>query len=647
MRTYHISFVLSILCFQVLNAQTGKVGINTNSPLEVLHIHDTMPTLRLSNIGGDPLNSGTIQFVEDNAGAPNFQITYNGMTNFFSIQSSNPLADRLVINRDNGFVGIGTTSPGSLLEVKENAVETHSIGLTGTRLIFNRSDGASYIDKVDTNDLRFRMGNSIVDRVIFKNNGRVGIGTTTPLSQFHINGSTPTIRLGGNGGNPVNAGTIDFVEDGNTGDPSFTITHNGNTNRLAIQSSSANRLVINRDNGFVGIGPDAPQVLLHIGDGGLSLVNTSNTRVVSADHDSSERSAFIAVARDGSQVNVEAQMEADGGGQKIIMGAATNHPLHFRTNNQDCIIVNTSGDVGIGTDPQVKLHVGDGGVTMENGSNTRIVGANNTNGQRTAFLALARDGSSNSVEAQFEADGETPRVIVGSATAHDVNFRTDNQDRMIIDAAGLFAIGTTPLNYKLKIRQDGYFAPVRIENDADPSDDKANGLSIKAGATTFNPSYASDFIGFQNPNGVMIGKINQASSSSVAYVTTSDIRLKHRISTTRFGLDDLLRIKVYDYYFKNDDQTQCTGFLAQQLHSTYPVAVSVGGEDPKTDPWGVDYGMVTPLIVCATQELAGQVEEQQNYIYQLEQRINNLEEIISQLLENQQHMTTSALNSVE
>ena len=71
-----------------------------------------------------------------------------------------------------------------------------------------------------------------------------------------------------------------------------------------------------------------------------------------------------------------------------------------------------------------------------------------------------------------------------------------------------------------------------------------------------------------------------------------------------------MKIRVADYYYKADKNHEAlqTGFLAQQLHSIYPNAVSVGGEDETNNPWGVDYGKLTPLLVKAIQDQQEQIE---------------------------------------
>lgn len=144
----------------------------------------------------------------------------------------------------------------------------------------------------------------------------------------------------------------------------------------------------------------------------------------------------------------------------------------------------------------------------------------------------------------------------------------------------------------------------------------SNGLEIKAGQNT--QSVNNRFISFVKPNGTEIGAVRQVTSASVDYNTTSDERLKTNIQPTSKGLNDLMEIEVKDYVYKEDMDKPQTGFIAQQVYEHYPNAVSVGGDDVKTDPWMMDYGKMSPLLVKA-------IQDQQEIIDMLLKRIEELE----------------------
>lgn len=171
-----------------------------------------------------------------------------------------------------------------------------------------------------------------------------------------------------------------------------------------------------------------------------------------------------------------------------------------------------------------------------------------------------------------------------------------------------------------------------FKNSANPSADWAHGIDVIAGANNYNATYQSTLIGFHKPNLGVLGDISQDGSNSVGYFTTSDIRLKQQIRPSHSRLDDLMKIEVKDYNYKSDkNNLPQNGFIAQQLYSVYPYAVKKGGEDEKTNPWMVDYGRVTPLIIQSVQDqqhiiddLKSKLEAQQQLIEKLAKKVDEL-----------------------
>ena len=90
-------------------------------------------------------------------------------------------------------------------------------------------------------------------------------------------------------------------------------------------------------------------------------------------------------------------------------------------------------------------------------------------------------------------------------------------------------------------------------------------------------------------------------------------------------------MNVKDYKFINDRKKILhTGFLAQELYTLFPQAITVGGDDAKINPWMVDYSKLTPLLVKGIQEQQGELEalkkenaEMKKQLVEILQRLKN------------------------
>lgn len=107
-------------------------------------------------------------------------------------------------------------------------------------------------------------------------------------------------------------------------------------------------------------------------------------------------------------------------------------------------------------------------------------------------------------------------------------------------------------------------------------------------------------------NAANVGTITRT-AGGVAFNTTSDERLKENIRPSSKGLAEVMKMQVSDYNYKSAPGDDETGFVAQQLNTVFPDAVTAGGEDPKEKPWTVDYGRVTPVLAKAIQEQQAEI----------------------------------------
>ena len=188
----------------------GNVGIGTTNPGAKLHIEgDGSSYLNVAQIiRSTGTNYGPSLRLEATGTNGKTYALYSGQTGdgnagIFSIYEVGS-GNRLVIN--NGNVGIGTTSPGKKLTV--NGYMGFE-GNTDNRIYFGDNDYLSFTD--GTGDgLKFIYDS--FEKLRIDNNGRVGIGTTTPICPLHVIGSS-TINAGAryfNGGTDLIINTTDF-----------------------------------------------------------------------------------------------------------------------------------------------------------------------------------------------------------------------------------------------------------------------------------------------------------------------------------------------------------------------------------------------------------------------------------------------------
>jgi hypothetical protein len=114
-----------------------------------------------------------------------------------------------------------------------------------------------------------------------------------------------------------------------------------------------------------------------------------------------------------------------------------------------------------------------------------------------------------------------------------------------------------------------------------------------------------------------IGAIARTGTNTVVYSTTSDERLKEDISDSQLGIEELMQVKVRDFTWKADG-SHAHGLVAQEVAKVYPQAVHEGGKDPNLEPWMIDYGRLTPLLIKGMQQ-------QQEMIAALQAKVAALE----------------------
>jgi hypothetical protein len=178
--------------------------------------------------------------------------------------------------------------------------------------------------------------------------------------------------------------------------------------------------------------------------------------------------------------------------------------------------------------------------------------------------------------------------FVGTSSSHNLSFQTAGFTRMALTNGGLLYINTT--------LQIGTGFVSLVSNLATNT-----ALAIKS----TNSGNTGTFIQFQNTSNIQAGAITHTGSTTVAYGTTSDYRLKQDFQDFN-GLDLLSKIKMYNYEWK-EDKTRAYGVIAHELQSIIKYAV-IGDKDG-ADMQSVDYSKIVPILVKAVQEQQVKIEE--------------------------------------
>ena len=225
-------------------------------------------------------------------------------------------------------------------------------------------------------------------------------------------------------------------------------------------------------------------------------------------------------------------------------------------------------------------------------------------GQISSAIGFARESNTNW--------GTQLKFYTHSTATSDLD---ELKERMRLNSDGTLMLGTTNLvgaqsgnvDSMVALYQRGQIAVTN--NDADFSMFVNKRDSTTGGLIRFRY------------NGSTIGSITN-DTSSVTYNTSSDYRLKENVVTDWDATTRLKQLKPSRFNFKVDKDKTVDGFLAHEVSSIVPEAVSgekdAVDKDGNIDPQGIDQSKLVPLLTKALQEAISEIDTLKEKVTALE-----------------------------
>ena len=523
-----------------------NLGTTGNATLaNILSADNTSNTL-IS--GGNATNAGAnyALFGGSHASLANVHRWRNGATEIARFDAS-------------GNFGIGTTSPDEKLDVAGNIVATEQnpyikiqAGSTGspnlrfdqdtTRRAFLRYQNAGQFDIINEyGDVTFWTGTSGSEsqKMTVKQDGNVGIGTTSPVSKLHVAGKA-------------------FIGDANTTESEFpSSTASMHIHEIVDDASGVdlgNEAHIVISTGCVQTGAQGYTGSLWFGSSDYPAAGTGNNNQFVW------RSAGIASTTGSTDTGAN----------------AARGNLEFYTNNDSSggslrMTIDHEGNVGIGTgSPSEKLSIApDTDVSAEIGkAHVGYVGFSDYAG----FSHV----DTNTTTSYALIQSSTGSTFLNAATGQAINFRINNSDKMKLDGSGNLGIGTTSPSEKLHVNG----GIVRVENGSNVSfyeEDKIHSYATsgfvidgREGLTLETTTADTDIV--LNPTGnVGIGTTSPDAQLEISNSTTTDGTGGASLRLTRQDVtvvaDD--PIGTIEFYSADADGAHVSSFVKGIAQETY------------------------------------------------------------------------------
>ena len=480
----------------------GKVGIGTESPASILEISSTAPVLTLRNPSANPANAGMIRFIES-TNTDGFQLTFDGSDNKlkFISDSSGTEATRMVIQRADGNVGIGTTSPTAKLHIDNGGAATTAVridaGAVAGAIVAYGNNGNKYFElgEVGGSDpgrlSLFESGVSKIqlatNAVSYFNGGNVGIGDITPLSKLEVAGSIKStnydtshtsesgVTLGYNvteamayletwTSKPLTFRTYNYQAFNISGNEAMRID---TSRRLLINATSTvfgDKLYINSDAYSTGgwrVGSGSTYVgQIRNNAGKLEIVTDTSRDIQFGDVgtpnimyiDTSAENVGIGTTSPDAKLDIKGNFESIYA-LKFTNTKGTGRVYGFRShglNGEDLTIYNGANRIQRWDENGNSVFDGKVGIGTDNPSRNLEVSSVGTGTH--AYIKILGDSTKEAIlELHADNDAAGDRWRIASGNSARLDFRSNGSTKVSFQGGGNVGIGTTAPSQKLHV----------------------------------------------------------------------------------------------------------------------------------------------------------------------------------------------------
>ncbi len=531
--------------------------------------------------------------------------------------------------------------------------------------------GTNFVGTTDTQDMVVKSNNVEGLRII--TSGNVGVGTTTPTTKLHVEGTTtlPTSSTNTLYSNDFSSGSITSIAGtGNTCSTTPNIWYvNGTSPNASCTTCTGNRAYIeyssscNENQTFktATFSPTTTSISINFKYGYDDYSGSTTDSFVVVLYNETTASIAATLVNLGGAGNTEA-LDASYSASSTVLAGNTYSLRYLYTGNNcwgaavDTILVT---ETVVPTAGSYVFRLKDGtqgaGKVMTSDANGNAYWGNSSSSSSSTYSFTNGLYQTAGVVKLGGTLIETTNI---GANSFDLNVSSSSKTNMLVVSSAenvvKFGHNTTPFNNNTTLSIDGNSTTLNYMTSSYNGTTRgtttgvgsieyiADGESCIASSDNFVPMYS----------GLNLGSATSRWNTlySVNVVNVSDATLKKDITPLTYGLKDLMKLNPVSYKWKDnkigntiipeDLQETKLGFLAQDLLKVVPEVVRthdwkvIDEKHPrdytysKNEVMGVMYNDLIPLTVKSIQDQQKEIEELKVAVKELKEQNELLKKLI-------------------